>query len=121
MVKLYRKNISEPWFSLIAVGCKTVEGRLNKGDWEKMEEGDQIDWYNKEMEPLIKREYRTVILKKTHYPSFENYLENEGLRNTLPSIEDPNDGLKIYQTYYSEEDEKIYGVIALELRVISKY
>jgi len=47
MVKLYRKNISEPWFSLIA-----VEGRLNKGDWEKIEEGDQIDWYNKEMEPL---------------------------------------------------------------------
>ena len=70
---------------------------------------------------VIKREYRTVILKKTYYPSFENYLENEGLRNTLPSIEDPNDGLKIYQTYYSEEDEKIYGVIALELRVIGKY
>jgi len=121
MVKLYRKNISDPWFTLIAVGCKTVEGRLNKGDWEKMEEGDQIDWYNKEMEPLIKREFRTVILKKTHYPSIENYLENEGLRNTLPSIEDPNDGLKIYQTYYSKEDEKKYGIIALELRVISKY
>ena len=64
-----------------------------------MEEGDQIDLYNKEMEPLIKWEFIRVILKKTHYSSFENYLENEGLRNTLPSIEDPNDGLKILSLY----------------------
>lgn len=35
MVKLYRKNIGEPWFSLIAVGCKTIEARLNQGDWKK--------------------------------------------------------------------------------------
>ena len=64
MAKLYRKNISEPWFSLIAVGCKTIEARLNQGDWKKIKEGDQIDWFNKDMEPVLKREFRTVILKK---------------------------------------------------------
>jgi len=121
MAKLYRKNISEPWFSLIAVGCKTIEARLNQGDWKKIKEGDQIDWFNKDMEPVLKREFRTVILKKTHYPSFENYLYNKGLHKTLPSIIDADDGVKIYKTYYSEEDEKKYGVVALELRVIGKY
>ena len=70
---------------------------------------------------MLKREFRTVILKKTHYQSFENYLYNEGLHKTLPSIMDLDDGLKIYQTYYSEEDEKKYGVVALELRVVGKY
>ena len=33
----------------------------------------------------------------------------------------PDDGLKIYQTYYSKEDEKKYGIVAFELRVIGKY
>ena len=31
MVKLYRKHLSEPWFSLMSISCKTVEGRLNSG------------------------------------------------------------------------------------------
>lgn len=28
---LYRKNIRDDWYTLIAVGCKTVEDRFNKG------------------------------------------------------------------------------------------
>lgn len=31
---VYEKNLSEPWFSLIKVGVKTVEGRLNKDDFQ---------------------------------------------------------------------------------------
>ncbi len=33
MENIYRRHLSESWFSLMAVGCKTVEGRLNSGDW----------------------------------------------------------------------------------------
>lgn len=121
MSKIYRKHISEPWYSLIFVGCKQIEGRLNKGDWKQMNEGDIIEWYNLEMEPYVKREFRTIILKKYHYASFKDYLYNEGLLKTLPSIEDPNDGLKIYQIYYSEENEKKNDVVALKLRVIGKH
>ena len=32
----YRKHLSEPWFSLIKLGIKTVEGRLNKGVFSKI-------------------------------------------------------------------------------------
>ena len=28
----YTKHVSEPWFSLIKLGIKKCEGRLNKGD-----------------------------------------------------------------------------------------
>lgn len=31
---VYEKNLSEPWFSLIKVGVKTVERRLNKDDFQ---------------------------------------------------------------------------------------
>ena len=38
----YKKHLSEPWFSLIKLKLKTVEGRLNKGDFSKMLVGDNI-------------------------------------------------------------------------------
>jgi hypothetical protein len=33
---IYEKNLSEPWFSLIKLRIKKVEGRLNKGDFANM-------------------------------------------------------------------------------------
>lgn len=38
----YLEHVSEPWFSLILLGLKTVEGRLNKGRFHDMKEGDII-------------------------------------------------------------------------------
>lgn len=119
MVNIYRKHLSEPWFSLMAVGCKTVEGRLNSGDWSSMEDGSLIDWYNDDFG--IKREFRTVIISKQVYKSFTSYLIAEGLNKTLPTIENLEDGLKIYYSYYKSKDEEKYGVVAFELEVISKY
>lgn len=37
-----RKRVSEPWFTLIGMGLKQVEGRLNKGDFARLETGDVI-------------------------------------------------------------------------------
>lgn len=42
----YIEHVSEPWFSLILLGIKKVEGRLNKGRFGEMKEGDIIEWYN---------------------------------------------------------------------------
>ena len=117
MVKLYRKHLSEPWFILISVGCKTVEGRLNQGDWTSMEEGDQIDWYNEDYG--IKRELRTVILSKRVYQCLTYYLYTEGLNKTLCTIENLEDGLKIYYSYYKPIDEEKHGIVAFELKVVS--
>ena len=119
MVNIYRKHLSEPWFSLMAVGCKTVEGRLNQGEWSSMDYGVVIDWYNDDFG--INREFRTVIISKQVYKSFTSYLITEGLNKTLPTIENLEDGLKIFYTYYKPKEEEKYGVVALELQVISKY
>jgi len=113
--KLFRKHISEPWFSLIMIRSKTIEGRLNQDDWAEMREGDRIDWVNEDFG--FKREFRTLIISKKLFPSFETYLQAEGLHKALPSIEKMEDGLKIYHFYYKPEEEIKYGVVALELKV----
>jgi ASC-1-like (ASCH) protein len=115
---LYRKHLNDPWFSLVAVGCKTIEGRLHRDDWATMEEGDQIDWYNDDFS--LKREFRTLILKKRKYPCLTSYLNTEGLEKTLVTIDNIQDGVKLYHIYYKPTDEKTYGVVAFELKVVSK-
>ena len=104
--KRFRKHLSEPWFSLIMVDKKTIEGRLNQGDWAEMREGDKIDFYNEDFG--LKREYRAVILSKKLYTTFESYLRSEGLHKTLPSIEKIEDGLKLYRLFYKRSECVIF-------------
>ena len=64
----YIKNLSEPWFSLIKIGKKKVEGRLNKGDFSLMKIGDIIQWDNDSLG--FKRSFITKIKKINHYNNF---------------------------------------------------
>jgi ASC-1-like (ASCH) protein len=116
-VKIYTKNLSEPWFSLINLGLKTVEGRLKKGDFEKMKINDIIEWTNDEFE---KRQFKTKINEIKYYSTFEEYLINEGLKNCLPGIEKYgiNHGLSVYYKYYKKEDEVKYGIVSIKLEFI---
>ena len=81
-----------------------------------MREGDRIDWVNEDFE--FKREFRTVIVSKKLYKTFESYLRSEGLHKTLPPIEKLEDGLKIYRLFYKLEKEIKSGVVAFELKVL---
>jgi ASC-1-like (ASCH) protein len=109
----YSKNVSEPWFSLISKGFKTVEGRLNKGDFKEMKVGDNVEWNCGE------RKVSTRIVAIKQYPSFKKYLESEGLEKTLPFIVvNINQGLDVYYQYYSKEDEKEFGVLAIHLELL---
>ena len=38
----YTKHLSEPWFSLVSLKLKTVEGRLNNKVFKEMKPGDTI-------------------------------------------------------------------------------
>jgi ASC-1-like (ASCH) protein len=44
-----KKNLSEPWFSLIKLKIKTVEGTLNKGDFANINIEDFIVFTNNEL------------------------------------------------------------------------
>lgn len=105
-------NVSEPWFSLIYLGIKTVEGRLNKGKFKELKDNDIIEWQNNDFNP---RSAKTRVVYKTEYKTFREYLEKEGLDKCLPSIPTVDDGLEVYYKYYSKENEAEYGVIAIGL------
>lgn len=115
MSQTYEKHLSEPWFSLIKIGKKTVEGRLNI-DWAKeVKEGDTIVWSNGDFK--FERAFRTVVKGKRIYESFETFLQKEGLENALPGIDTIDDGVKVYRKYYTEEMEKNIGVVAIDIKI----
>lgn len=111
----YTKSVSEPWFSLISLGIKSVEGRLDKGDFQNMAIGDLVKWINDDFQP---RSVLTKIVRKTKYSSFNEYLKAEGLDKCLPTFKSLDDGVKVYHKYYSYQDEQQYGVIAICLEVV---
>ena len=112
----YIKNISEPWFSLIKLGLKTCEGRLNKGDFAKMQPGDVIEFTNQELGFHRSCVVRVISIKE--YPSFEKYLVSETLKRCLPGISTYSDGLSVYYKYFSTRDEAEYGIVAIGVEII---
>ena len=60
----------------------------------------------------------TKITRKTEYQTFKQYLETEGLNKCLPGISDIETGLSVYFKYFTKEDEKNFGVIAIEMQLI---
>ena len=111
----YVEHVSEPWFSLIHLGLKTVEGRKNKGRFKDMQVGEIIEWHNDDFKP------RTILTQITHkatYPTFADYLKSEGLNNCLPGIPTLEHGLSVYFKYFTEADEKEYGVVAIGMKKI---
>jgi ASC-1-like (ASCH) protein len=111
----YIEHLSEPWFSLISIGLKTVEGRKNKGKFKEMEVGDIIQWTNDDFD---NRTVLTKITKKVEYDTFAKYLNDEGLKNCLPGMPSLEHGLSVYFKYFTKEDEKKFGVIAIHLELI---
>lgn len=103
-------HVSDPWFSLISTGLKTVEGRKNKGKFKDMKVGDVIIWTN---DDFGKRYCKTKVVRKTEYKTFHDYLQTEGLDKCLPSIPTIEQGLSVYFKYYTKDDEARYGVVAI--------
>lgn len=109
------ESLSEPWFSLISLGLKTVEGRLDRGHFKSIQIGDLIQWTNTN---FLERTVITRVVAKRNYFSFREYLDTEGLQNCLPGMPSLAHGLSVYYKYYTTADEENYGVVAIELDLV---
>ena len=105
-------NVQNPWFQYIKDKKKKIEGRLNKGVFKSFIKGDKIKIKNGNDFIIAK------IKKIRKYNNFEEYLSQEGLRKTLPSINSIQEGINIYYQFYTKEQEKEFGILAIEIKII---
>ncbi len=108
-VKSYKVHVNEKWLMEILNGTKTIEGRLNKGQYAEMIAYDLITFMNSD--DTIK--VNCKIEKIVKYGSFKEYLNTEDLSKCLPGISCVEDGINEYYRFYTQQDEQKYGVIAI--------
>jgi ASC-1-like (ASCH) protein len=123
MAEIKSFNVSEPWYSLIQAGTKSVEGRLAKSRFAEIQAGELIRWTNEELKnndgKLMLREVITKVSAVTYYPDFEKYLAAERLKNCLPGVRTIKDGVAVYHKFYPKEERQKYKVMAIQLNVLS--
>lgn len=106
-------NVNKVWFEYIKKGYKKIDGRLNKGKFIKLKKGDKIKFVNKD------ESFDVDIIDIRYYPNFRQYLIMEGLLNTLPNIFSIDEGIILYRQIYTIKDEKYYGVLSIEFKLIN--
>ena len=105
-------HVNRIWFEFIREGKKTIEGRLNKGKFKDMKIGDIISFVNDA------NKVKVQIINKIKYNTFEEYLLMEGLKRTLPNIKTIKDGLDVYYSYYTKNQEKEHKIVAIEIKIV---
>lgn len=120
-------SVSEPWFTAICAGVKVVEARLNKGKFVGVRAGDLLqitksdDSEAAEGNATRVAAVAAVVTGVDTYASFSDMLTQQGLARTLPGTRTIAQGVSKYYAFYSKTDEKEKGVLAIQLRVLSKY
>eukprot|EP00734_Pompholyxophrys_sp_LG126_P000151 Pompholyxophrys_sp_v1_NODE_22_length_3962_cov_1.921423.p5 type:complete len:126 gc:universal NODE_22_length_3962_cov_1.921423:2920-3297(+) len=100
----YTKHLSEPWFTYVCLGIKTVEGRPDEDSWANMKVGDKITFYNKDNG--IHRQCTVIITKISKHNTFETMLKSHGLKRTLPGYRSIKNGEDVYKKYYPKYFQK---------------
>lgn len=108
-------NIQDKYFELIKSGNKQVEGRLNRSIFKNIRVGDQVYWTSHNKKIL------TEIIYIHKYENFKDMLEHENLSRVLPGINNIQDGIKIYDSFYHEKIKEIDDkdkVLAFGLKLV---
>lgn len=95
-------------FQRMQSGKKTIEIRLNDEKRQQLAVGDEIEFAlaSNEEERLL-----TKVESLSTFPSFK-----EAYQGVFP-YKDPDESASMYQ-YYSEEEEKKYGVLAITISLV---
>lgn len=108
----------------IIAGRKMIEGRLNRGKFAEYRLGDIV---------RLRRDYRdeagvlrdgepdalkVEVVAIRQYHDFISMIETEGYQRVIPYASSARAAADEYNNYYSVEDQAIYGVLAIEVKVV---
>jgi len=79
-----------------------------------MKPGDFIIVYSSDGKNFQK----TKIVAVRYYDSFKDMLSNEDINKILPGVKNIETGIEVYRKFYSEEDEKNFGIAAIEIELM---
>lgn len=113
------KHLSEPWFSLIYCGKKTVEIRLDRGHFHDLKPADIIEFYNDDLGFNIRRKFCVRVSLIEKFDTFEGLLDQH-LSHALPTVKSVEFGCAILKQIYSKDNEsERYSKLAIQIERVS--
>lgn len=105
-------KLSEPWYSLVKNGIKTIEMRLLDEKRQMINKNDTILFSDTNSKNIFKKKVKKISYHKT----FESALKHGKLKNILPGISTYKKGIEVYYNIKGYKiKEKKYGVILIYL------
>lgn len=107
----------------IRSGEKTIEGRLGKPRFLQIKEGDTIRvrediWKDGVIIGTHDDSLRVEVAQVLFFETFREMLEAVNFEAAVPSANTIEAAIATYAAFYSPQDEKEYGVVALFLKVL---
>ncbi len=104
-----------PYLTWLKERIKTAEGRVNGPKYQKIHVGDGIKFVDTKTHRFIQG---TAAFKRD-YPSFEEMLKNEGVRNMLPFLKDSDltEGILVYRNFPGSDRVRQFGCTAIGIRI----
>ena len=115
-MKVYYNHRQEPYFTFLKNGQKTVEGRLQKGWYANVEPGDHIIVQSEDEADR----FETEVIAVRKYNSIEEMLTKEDIKKMLPDKNTIEEGVEVYQRFYTKDQEKEFGAVAIEVRGVNE-
>lgn len=112
----YRNHRKEPYFTFLKNGQKTIEGRLRKGKYTKIQPGDILE-VNDENET---EKIEVLVKRVSYYRSIKEMLTSEPLKKLLPDVDTIDQGINVYREFYSPEEEQQFGMVVIEVEKIAR-
>ncbi len=127
---MFTLHVQDPWFTEIAEGRKTVEGRVGSGD--------KLEQFRGRVGQLVEvagpggQRLAAKVAGVRHHPDLKTYLKEEGWKKTAPQAGSEAGAEAAYGRVTARRDEKEVpvfsaervkecgGVIAVELALVGR-
>lgn len=106
----------------IRTGEKTIEARLGKPRFLRIHEGDSVSiredfWYEDKILESLSHALTIKITQVLYFETFKEMIDAIDFQAAVPSAQTSDEALALYKKFYSAEDEKEYGVVALSFEI----
>ena len=112
---VHEMKLKSKYFDLIRKGAKIYEGRLNDEKRKLISVGDIITF---KKEPDLIESFDALVQELIYFDTFDEMVTILPLKQVGFATEKPNEVVDVYHQFYSIEDEKRYGVVAIKVEVI---
>jgi ASC-1-like (ASCH) protein len=122
-MRMHEFGIDESYVKSIIAGDKTIEVRLGKPKFLSMHTGDTVSvrmdiYKDGKLADSIHGAAQIRITQILYFETFTELLEAVDHTAVIPSAQTPEEALEAIRAFYSQADEKEFGVVAFMLEVI---